>query len=444
MEAIAAFFDISPARLLPTACHGPRNQPAKRIAIPFEANILALRELDRLLVIVSIDWFFTSPGMRKVILDRCGGYLNDVNLVIAASHAHTSPNTDRTKIGFSSVDLEYVSKVEEAIASHVESILHSDEWKHAGLRFTTVHCDCSIHRRRVIWWPKGFGFQRKTAIYPNPGGPRDQDLRLLRVEADDQSLMAVLWGVSCHPTEWPNTGELSSDYPGAVRQAIREHQQSRVPVLFLQGYCGDLRPPAIGSWALRKSWRIRFLMALCSLINGPFFAGFLPKQYWRWVSGIARSACLAVDKAATQPLIAAGLAVKRVTVPLSAIGLSGEADEIAVHSFDLGEGLRVMCVSAEIVWQYAEIVQQTDTTKQVWPVGYIDQVFGYLPTQAMIAEGGYEVTEFKPQFGVKGQFTTNTEEIIRSCFFQEPESELTGTQITGSSGRESQSLPAQD
>ena len=45
-------------------------------------------------------------------------------------------------------------------------------------------------------------------------------------------------------------------------------------------------------------------------------------------------------------------------------------------------------------------------------MGYIDNVYGYLPTKAMLAEGGYEVRGFMKPFGIKGEFVANIDEII--------------------------------
>src|SRR3990172_2864688 len=123
LEAIAASVDITPSRLLPAACNGAFNTPSQAVALPFEANILALREHGHTLVIISLDWFFASPGLRACILDRCAGRLDDASLFVAASHAHTSPATDATKVGFSAVDEAYVTAVENGVANRVDDLL---------------------------------------------------------------------------------------------------------------------------------------------------------------------------------------------------------------------------------------------------------------------------------------------------------------------------------
>jgi hypothetical protein len=411
MEVATASVDITPSRLLPTACHGPFNTASERVALPLEANITAFRENGHTLVMVALDWFYVSPGLRTRVLERCAGRLNEAGLFVAASHTHTSPATDKTKIGFSSVDEAYVKSTEDAIAGTVDKILRAGDWHSARLRFTTTPCDCAIHRRRPIWQFNG-GIQRKIARYPNPQGPRDRELRLLRVEDKAGRLLSVIWGVSCHPTEWPRIRELSSDYPGVVRSELRTHVGHNLPVLFLQGFCGDLRPPAVGRWKRRGPWIKRVLLLANTLVNGPCFSEFSVKQHAAWQSGIVECAKKAADEAAIAPPLATKLELHRTSIALSALGLSGETSALTCHWFDLAEGLRVVGISAEACWEYAQLIRRAFPAQTIWPVGYIDSVFGYLPTQAMLREGGYEVSGFRKAFGIRGEFVGNLEDVI--------------------------------
>jgi hypothetical protein len=222
----------------------------------------------------------------------------------------------------------------------------------------------------------------------------------------------VIWGISCHPTEWPQVRELSSDYPGIVRQALRARLGRELPVLFLQGFCGDLRPPATGRWVRTGSWKRRLLVLVSSLVNGLHFTGFTPGEYHAWVDGICECAQRGANEAAKSPPLITKLKLHRTSVALSVLGLSGETSNLTVHWFDLAEGLRVVGISAEPCWEYVHLVKRIFRSKTIWPVGYIDSVFGYLPTQAMLSEGGYEVTGFRRPFGIKGEFVPNLEKVV--------------------------------
>jgi hypothetical protein len=120
----------------------------------------------------------------------------------------------------------------------------------------------------------------------------------------------------------------------------------------------------------------------------------------------------ALNQAAHSTPMVTKLSIRRTAIELSTLGVSGDISELICHLFELDEKLSVVGISAEVCWEWAELVQRAFAGKTIWPVGYVDRVFGYLPTQAMLAEGGYEITGFKHSFGIRGEFVANLDEII--------------------------------
>src|SRR5262249_241470 len=159
---------------------------------------------------------------------------------------------------------------------------------------------------------------------------------------------------------------LSSDYPGGVRHALRRHVGRELPVVFLQGFCGDLRPPATGRWRRSGSLPRRLLLLASSVVNGPGFTAFMPDEYQRWRNGIIASGGRGTDAAAQAPPLRAKLLLRRSTFALSKFGLSGETSSVTCHWFDLGDGLRIVGISAEVCWEYMPLVQRAFSTKTVW------------------------------------------------------------------------------
>jgi hypothetical protein len=130
------------------------------------------------------------------------------------------------------------------------------------------------------------------------------------------------------------------------------------------------------------------------------------------MDNIAKSAAEALDQAAHTHSLVTKLLIRRTSIALSALGLSGEIDKVTFHSFELSEDIEVVGISAEVCWEYAALLEHGLAGKTLWPLGYIDSVYGYLPTTAMLAEGGYEVSGFMQSFGIKGEYIHNIEEII--------------------------------
>ena len=78
---------------------------------------------------------------------------------------------------------------------------------------------------------------------------------------------------------------------------------------------------------------------------------------------------------------------------------------------DPGRKLALVGVSAEPVIEYAAMLRAIFPGKTLVPVGYMDGICGYLPTTAMLAEGGMEVSSPGYSLGTAHYRDTITEDI---------------------------------
>lgn len=419
LESLSTKVDVNPEKPLPVACAWRgKDKPSRSLGFPFEANIVGLRQGQARVLIVSLDWIFVSPGMRHCILERCKGDLKGEELVLAASHTHTSPNPDRTKTGFSTVDPEYVERIENLVAEKVNELIRSNQWRTVRLRYGMGGCNYAIHRRRRVREVSRRGVHTLVGIAPNPDGPCDKQVRLMRVEDENGNLQAVIWGLSCHPNEWPRDEELSSDFPGGVRNAIRDAVGREIPVVFLQGFCGDLRPNSVGYWPKRGDWRARLNVIVNVCLNGKRFVRFTEKGYQRWLERIAASVKQTLEDCQRADPLETHLRLRMSRVPLHVLGLSGEINELIFQLIEINQDFVIAGISAEVCWGHFESISRVISADVVWPVGYLDAAFGYLPTPGMIAEGGYEVTHFMPGFGIRGKIAREVGQLVSGAFAQ--------------------------
>ncbi len=167
--------------------------------------------------------------------------------------------------------------------------------------------------------------------------------------------------------------EASSEFPGGIRQALRAHIGNQIPVVFLQGFCGDLRPPSIGRWPRSGTWRSRVLNLVSIALNGPAFVGFTVRDYTKWMNSIARCAESGSDQAAhTSPMVTK-LWMRRTSIPLSSLGLSGMTDEVEHFIlFQLDEVLTIVGISAEVCWKYRQLLEGVLQVRRFghWVRGY--------------------------------------------------------------------------
>ena len=106
--------------------------------------------------------------------------------------------------------------------------------------------------------------------------------------------------------------------------------------------------------------------------------------------------------------------------------------DLSVQIVRIGKQLEIVALSAEVTvpWQgiFDSAVPPVDGTIRLY-AGYAGALFGYLPTAAQIAEGGYEVEGFQPLFGLSGHFDADRiEPAIVGCVrraFEDLESKAT-------------------
>ena len=99
-------------------------------------------------------------------------------------------------------------------------------------------------------------------------------------------------------------------------------------------------------------------------------------------------------------------------------------------------------MTAEVSAEYACAVERVGA----WPIGILDDVFGYFPADLQIPQGGYEVDEFRKFFGIQGRFTGNNDATFAHLLqtarmqLQGPEAELTAGVCSGNSTHRDQNL----
>ena len=79
--------------------------------------------------------------------------------------------------------------------------------------------------------------------------------------------------------------------------------------------------------------------------------------------------------------------------------------------------IRIMAVSAEVAAAYAARGGRADPLTFV--TGCAGQVFGYVPTDSQIREGGYEVNGFATDFSVPGRFRDQIERAVFALIGQQ-------------------------
>jgi hypothetical protein len=401
MRVAAAKAETNPSHPLPLAGYAGRLAPFLRIGRALEANVLCFEIEDGPdLCIVALDGLFASRELERLILER----LEPPHpiLMLIASHSHCAPSLDDLKPVLGIVDLNYLCEVADTVATTIVSA--KTQVGDVALHYGVGSAGGAINRRRRwVSISKRFPMlSLRWVMAPNTKAPRYDAVQALVVGDDPASPSAVIWSWPCHAVSAPNKGVVDSDFPGAVRQLLRVHfSKPNLPVLYLPGFCGDIRPDVRGSkFSLSNLLRHSFLpITPFGPDSQESFEALSASTAQGLMSAVAASRPVSSDCAVT---------VTSTCLDLSTMLRPPQAVAVDVHRIDVGD-VCFLLVGAEVCSPYYEKLG-FDPSTPMFLSGYTGPVFGYLPTEKQRREGGYEASGFFPAFGLKGRFKPGVED----------------------------------
>ena len=375
-----------------------------------ELNGVALWFEDRPpLVYLTIDALYPGPVLREAAQSA----LPDVppeNLIFAASHTHAAPMVDTTKPRLGVPDPEHLEKVRLIVQQAARELSDPSRRQPAQIAATKGRADHSVNRRMVkkisIEWPLKFN---KFRWAPDFWGLRDETVTVLRIEDLLGQTLATIWNYACHPVMFPLSRTVSTHYIGSVRDRLRHDVGRDVPVLFFQGFSGDIRPmfvaePRIPEGPRQLYRRLRF---------GPVWRPEGEEKYRAWVDSLTNRVAEIAKGTSRVPID--GFSAAWTEQPRTDFAEPGGAP-VSFQAQALGDQIGIVAVSAEPVVTYSHQARKEFGTPFTMPVGCVDNAVGYLPTKKMLAQGGYEAGVFLPHFELEAlspQVEENTRKALR-------------------------------
>ncbi len=394
--------DITPLRPVMLGGFNKRTAPFTSVASRLEANVILIRGESSSVTIVSTDLLYPGETLRAQLVKNLGLTDRSEELFLCASHTHSAPMTAPSIPHLGIADDEYVNFVATQITALVKSIEQKGERCVCTYRIGSA--DHSMNRRLVRPRLTRSGFARSSGFGPNPGGDRDESVRILEFSTPGGEPSAVIWNYACHPTDFPGFLQVSAEYPGIVRSRLRS-QLGDIPVLFLQGFSGDVRPPFSGRSGGLAGLARRVLV-------GPQFRQPLRREWEQWSNSLAESVA-SFARSSGRILQIDSLLLKRVEVPENEFAVGGSGEKSLVwHLIDCG-GFRIVGINAEPVVKYRQLLEEfLSGGEPLLTVGCLDQPICYLPSDNMIPEQGYEVEGFRSLFNFNARFQSRLQDSV--------------------------------
>lgn len=364
---------------------------------PLEARAAAFCLGERTVCVITLDVIGVSRETTGRIRDRlreCLG-LVPANVMVCASHTHCVPATVNL-LGLP-IDECWIATVEDAAVRCATQAVANLRPVRLGVGCAAAHFN--INRRPLP------GLTQQFSV--NWGGVVDKRVRVLRVDGANGRPVAVLFHYSCHPTTKAGSeGLISSDFPGVARAHI-EYEMG-CPALFLPGCFANIRPLVLnergdfvsatkdqlddigrelGSAACRAAKGVQTVEG--TLLDGrelPLVLPFGPGKSVAELESIANE---------TAP---SAVAVKwpwaQRVIAMTREGRLPREEVSAMQALRIGP-VSLVSIPGEPVQEMGYAIERRAAALgDVWPVGYTNDMLGYLVTKRQKAEGGYEPSAY--------------------------------------------------
>jgi hypothetical protein len=391
-KAGAASAKITPEKPMWMAGYAARTKPSEGVELDLFAKAFVLTDqAGGRFALITMDLIGVPRNLRLAVAERLKKEhgIEPSNLAINASHTHSGPELRTSKIhGADDLALrekeaaEYTAQLEDSLVRLVGEALQKSVPAH--LDYSTARCGVSMNRRT----PDGQG---GWSNFPNPQGPVDQTVPVLKASNTEGKDIAIIFGYSCHCTTLGHQ-KFSGDYAGYAQQEIEKAHPDAV-AMFANGCSGDQNPYPRKTMELAqthgKSLATSVQAALethMRRLKGP-------------IRAVYREIPLAYDKLPTREQL---LEEQKSTNKWQATHATRLLQRIAddgplpttypypVQVLRLGNDLTWVTLGGEVVVDYSLRLKKDLKDPIVWVSGYTNDVMAYIPSLRIWQEGGYE------------------------------------------------------
>jgi hypothetical protein len=354
---------ITPNTLMWMAGYAARKQPAEGTLQELFAKALALEdEGGRRVVIVTLDLIGVLVTIRESVEKQVQEQyqLPPSALVLNASHTHCGPEY-RERTGREEEARNYHKFLETTLVRLVGQALA--DLRPARLTHNHARAGFAMNRRRNYALPKEDINATKA---PNPDGPVDHDVPVLCVLDAEGSQRAVLFGYACHNTTL-GFYQFCGDYAGWAQEYLQADHPG-MTAMFVIGCGADQNPYPRSVVELAQ----RHGRSLATGVEAALFANPRPLHG------------------------SLGSALEYVELPWA--DKTKEKRRYPVQVLRIGNDVTLITLASEVVVDYSLRLKRelARPPAMVWVAGYTNGYFGYIPSERVLAEGGYEAPAYAP------------------------------------------------
>jgi len=382
---------ITPEQSMWMAGYAARTKPSEGKVHDLLAKALALEDVEGTrLVVVTADLIGFPrefrDRMEKEVADRYR--LRPEGLLLNVSHTHCGPELRAWRASQTwdlppeqiQLSRKYAEDLQGKLIDLVGRAL--EDLAPAELSYTHARAGFAMNRRLPT--------ERGWVISPNADGPVDHDVPVLQVTEPGGQVRALLFGYACHNTTL-SFYEFCGDYAGFAKQYVEEAHPGTT-AMFISGCGGDQNPTPRRT----LEWAQQHGRALANAVEAALVTRFRP---------LSGPLGLALDEATLElespPSRDQLLEQAKSTNTYERQHAKELLDELErtdrirdrypylVQVVRFGDDLTLVGLAGEVVVDYS-LRLKAELPGPLWVAGYCNDVFGYVPSKRVLAEGGYE------------------------------------------------------
>ena len=396
--------DITPTQPVWMAGYGTRDHPAEGTIHPLWAKALVLEDKQGgRVVIVGTDLIGLSRQIHDAVVGRAAKTtgIEPGRIVLNSSHNHCGPAIVGCALVLNPTDEKFRAPL-RAYAKQLEDKL-------------VALIEAACRQMRPVTLEIGQG--EATFARNRRGGtirPVDHSVPVLRVSDPSGRPLAVMFGYACHNTTLGLVYKYNGDYAGFAQLAL-EQAHPDVMAMFLIGCGADANPSPRGDLAQAEQ-------------HGKSLAAAVDRVLKVKMHPISGPLCVAsgqVDLPLVDPPSKKELEARRgkgnqyeqrlTEVLLERLAEKNTLDAAypcPIQVVRFGKDLSLIAIGGEVVVDYAIRLRKEFPGERLWVAGYCNDVFGYLPSERILTEGGYEAGKAMVSYGLHGPFKPGVEKLV--------------------------------
>jgi hypothetical protein len=408
---------VTPEQPVAMSGYASRTKPFEKVASDLFVKALVLEDAKgHRGVIISSDLLGFSADIAEPICARIeqSTGLTREQILINSSHTHTGPQlslkvpkADDPNAGDAMRTVDYTRQLQDQVVAVVAQA--SKDLQPVSLAWGSGVVNFVMNRRQFT--PNG------VILGDNPRGLADRSVPVLQVLSPDGKLKAVLFGAAVHNTtpRSPDFFQISGDYAGFAQTLIQE-KFPEAQAMFLLGCAGDADPYPRGTIDFARQHGTALGEEVCRVLTTKLVPvrGLLqtllarPAVPLQAVPAREELQKIVSDKRSARNYGATQLlaALEKGETPPS-----NYVCPLALWQF--GSDLTLVGLSGEVVVDYVPLIEQVFGPRPLWIAAYCNDVYGYLPSARVLAEGGYETRGLYS--GGAGFFTAESQDTIMAA-----------------------------